>query len=320
MLNVLEVFRKRGIKKKLIESFILILILPSIAIGWMSYQTAEDNFQKSMMKAADGNVKILNNFISKELKAKEIDAEYFTKTFHQGSYQEGAIDSIHIELDKYRDMHPEVEAIYTGTADGIFIQSPQVQMPEGYNPAERPWYQEAAKNKNKIVITPPYESKTTGNIVVTIARENDDGSGVIGIDLSLNSIVETTKMVNIGEKGYVAIFDANKNVIVHPTLKAAEKSSGEIIERLFEKESGQISYDFEGSDRHTIFQTNEITGWKLAGTMFSEEIDEAAQPIFNNTVMVIIVSLLIGGVLIYFIINSIIKPLKQLVASSKKIS
>ena len=54
--------------------------------------------------------------------------------------------------------------------------------------------------------------------------------------------------------------------------------------------------------------------------MPSKEIIEAAEPIFYKTITVLGISLIIGGIVIYFIIASIIKPLKQLVISSKKIS
>ena len=38
-----------------------------------------------------------------------------------------------------------MEAIYTGSSNGQFIQSPAIQMPDGYNPTERDWYKEAVK-------------------------------------------------------------------------------------------------------------------------------------------------------------------------------
>ena len=44
-----------------------------------------------------------------------------------------------------------------------------------------------------MVITAPYKSSTTGNIVITIAKQNEDKSGVLGIDLIINDIVNTSK-------------------------------------------------------------------------------------------------------------------------------
>ncbi|MFB8735596.1 hypothetical protein ACEQPO_23470 [Bacillus sp. SL00103] len=45
-------------------------------------------------------------------------------------------------------------AIYAGSEKGLFMQYPVQKMPDGYDPRERPWYQEAPKAENgKQVIT-----------------------------------------------------------------------------------------------------------------------------------------------------------------------
>ena len=75
----------------------------------------------------------------------------------------------------------------------------------------------------------------------------------------------------------------------------------------------------------TVAKTNGIcykckTGWKISGTMYSNEVIEAAQPVFYNMLIVMFISLVIGGALIYFVTLSITKPLKRLVVTSKEIS
>ena len=58
------------------------------------------------------------------------------------------------KLEEYNKLHPEIEAIYTGSSTGQFIQSPSIQMPDGYNPTERDWYKEAAKKAEKWLSQP----------------------------------------------------------------------------------------------------------------------------------------------------------------------
>ncbi|MDA2608314.1 methyl-accepting chemotaxis protein [Bacillus cereus] len=312
--------RSSSLKTKLLVSFIIILILPSIVIGWMSYQQAKTNFNETILNSAKDNIKILDNVINKELDSKKVDATYFTKLFTQSSYQADQIQNIQNKLEEYNKLHPEMEAIYTGSSNGQFIQSPAIQMPDGYNPTERDWYKEAVKKSGEVIVTAPYKSKTTGNIVITLAKQNEDKSGVLGIDLIINNIVTTSKMVNIGKEGYVAIFDQDKNVVAHPKMKPGEKLEEKLSKELYKQEAGDFYYSLDGEDRNITFKTNKKTGWKIAGIMPSKEIIEAANPIFYKTITVIGISLVIGGILIYFIIASIISPLKQLVISSKKIS
>ncbi len=77
---------------------------------------------------------------------------------------------------------------------------------------------------------------------------------------------------------------------------------------------------YDGSEKQMVFATNVKTGWKISGTMYSNEVIEAAQPVFYNMLIVMFISLVIGGALIYFVTLSITKPLKRLVVTSKEIS
>ena len=103
-------------------------------------------------------------------------------------------------------------------------------------------------------------------------------------------------------------------------MKPGDKVEEKVEKELYKQETGDFKFKLDGDDRNITFITNKQTGWKIAGIMPSKEIIEAANPIFYKTITVIGISLVIGGILIYFIIASIISPLKQLVISSKKIS
>ena len=54
--------------------------------------------------------------------------------------------------------------------------------------------------------------------------------------------------------------------------------------------------------------------------MYATEVIEALKPVFYNMLIVMLISLVVGGVLIYFVTLSITKPLKRLVITSKEIS
>ena len=69
-----------------------------------------------------------------------------------------------------------------------------------------------------------------------------------------------------------------------------------------------------------FYDTNEATGWKLAGTMYVNEVKEAAQPVLDLTMIILAAAIVIGGIAIYFIIKSIRKPLIELSESAEKIS
>jgi methyl-accepting chemotaxis protein len=89
---------------------------------------------------------------------------------------------------------------------------------------------------------------------------------------------------------------------------------------MYDNDSGQVQYSMKNEDKKMAFTTNKLTGWKIAGTMYKSEIEEASQPVLNMGMIVLAASILIGGILIIFIVGSITRPLKRLVQSSQKIS
>ncbi|PEA52555.1 chemotaxis protein [Bacillus pseudomycoides] len=318
MSKLLIPFHNMNVGKKLLLSFFVILISAVSVIGTMSYQTAKKNFDNQITGSASENIKVLDSLINQMIDAKYNDVTHFSKVIQRNMHETDNGESIRKVFTEYVSLHPEAVQLYVGTDNGAFIQEPNVQMPAGYNPKERPWYIDAMKQNGGVAISTPYKDKTTGDIVVTISKKLDDGSGVIGIDLKLESLLKTTKMINIGKKGYAFILDQSQNVIAHPQEKSGIKAPDAWGKPLYKENHGTYTYD--GSEKKMVFATNAKTSWKIAGTMYANEVTTAANPIFYNTLIVAIISLIIGGGIIYFITRSITKPLNQLVISSHKIS
>ncbi|OCT20802.1 chemotaxis protein [Pseudomonas putida] len=108
---------------------------------------------------------------------------------------------------------------YFGQNTGLFTQRPDAQMPEGYDPRKRPWYT-AAVSANQTLLTPPYQA-SVGGLVVTIAipvkaRNNGELLGVVGGDLSLDSLVDIINAVDFGGIGHAFLVDREGQVIVSP--------------------------------------------------------------------------------------------------------
>ncbi|HDX9578243.1 TPA: methyl-accepting chemotaxis protein [Bacillus pseudomycoides] len=309
-----------SLTRKLIVSFLLILIVPGVIIGGVSYQTARVNFEHQIVAKANENIAVLDSVITQNLDAKSVDVAYFADIITEDAYKDGNIENIKAKFSQYIKIHPEIEGIYFGAQDGMFLREPYMQMPEGYKPTDRPWYKDAMKDGDKVIITAPYESSSTKNMVVTVAKKTKDGKGVIGVNLNLENILKTTKMFKLGEKGYAVVLDQNRQVVSHPTRKGGSKITEAFINSAYEKDQGHFSYSDKGDNKILSFKTNNKIGWKIIGVMYEDEITKAAEPVFFKTVIVVVISMLLGGILVYFIIKSITNPLRAIVASAQKIS
>ncbi|WP_270606308.1 HAMP domain-containing methyl-accepting chemotaxis protein [Bacillus mobilis] len=318
--RLLNWFRDMKVAKKLLISFFVILIAAVSIIGGMSYQTAKKNFESQITSSAHDNIKILDNLINQMIDAKFNDVNNFARVIQGNMYQGDNQDELRKMLSQYINLNKDVEQVYVAGNDKKFVQEPNIQMAADYDPTERSWYKDAVTKQGGIVITEPYKAQGNGHIVVTIAKQTEDKNGVVAVDLSLDNLLKTTKLINIGKKGYAFILDGKQKIIAHPQEKSGEKAADSWAKKIYEDNHGAFSYTYDGSEKQMVFATNVKTGWKIGGTMYSNEVIEAAQPVFYNMLIVMFISLVIGGALIYFVTLSITKPLKRLVNTSKEIS
>ena len=89
---------------------------------------------------------------------------------------------------------------------------------------------------------------------------------------------------------------------------------------MYESPSGTYEYVFNGDDRLLFYTTNELTNWKITGTIFAEEIDESASSILYHTILVLIAKNYYQFHHFYFVMRAVIKPIKALKDSAVTIS
>ena len=307
-----KIFRKlSSIKTKLTIAFALILIIPGIVIGTEAYLIAKSTMEKEVLAGVDENVNLLNSIIDSTMQPKTHDIEVFSQSVTSQLYKGDKSPELRSLFDQYVKLSPEVHSIYVGTETGLLVQEPKAALPPDFDPRSRDWYKAAMDKKGEVVISKPYTSVDTGETVLTISQTTKDGSGVLAADITINYLQDITNSVKIGKKGYAFLLDKDKTYIAHPNKIGTKENAG-FINKMYEKENGQFDYKLDGADKTMSFVTNKLTGWKIGGSMYSSEISKDVAPIFQKTMFFIILSFIIGAVAVFFIIKSIIKPLKIL--------
>ena len=71
-----------GLRSKLIVSFAVILLLPSIVVGSLAYNSAKDQIQNQIFTSVNENVKLVNTLIDNSIKPKVNDIVTFRKPSH----------------------------------------------------------------------------------------------------------------------------------------------------------------------------------------------------------------------------------------------
>lgn len=132
--------------------------------------------------------------------------------------------ALYEEFVRTQQHFPAYSLVYVGNKNGGFTQAPDDTLTSGYNPPERGWYKDAAR-AGKSVITEAYVSDN-GEVVTTVAtpiRESRGSgvAGVVGLDISLDTLTREIGNVSVGKTGYVLMMDATGQIICDPRNSGA---------------------------------------------------------------------------------------------------
>ncbi|AQS08259.1 methyl-accepting chemotaxis protein McpC [Clostridium saccharobutylicum] len=316
------------IRSKLIISLVAICIIPLIIAGFISY-----NQSKSIL---NNKLTLTSTQTLSEINYGLLDYFHgFTNTVSMISKNPSIIniegdnnsEVIMNVLKSVQDSDKDVMDIYYGTASGKFYTYPDNPMPSGYDATTRVWYKQALEHKGQVIITPVYQDASTGKNVVGIAQTVEkDGQviGVLGLDCELSTLAERIAAKKIGNSGYVFVSDLSGNILAHPEKESINTDVSDklsIWDKVKSEDSGFINYELNGVKKFGVYQTNELTGWKLVATLDESELSNDTKSILQTTLFIILVmgliSILMSLILSKGIANNI-KKLKDVFAKASE--
>lgn len=307
-------FVKPTLGRRLIMILCIFLFVPSSILASIAYDRIVSSIKEEQLIAANTSLNLLNKQINYVIDPKIHDVSYFAEKISHDLLQVTNQQQLKDMLHMYLQQHPEALMAYVGTDDGQMIRMPHYDYTSDYDPRERPWYKQA--QQHKVVITQPYIASSTNELVITIAKKLDNGAGVVGIDLSINTLVDLANAIDIGKQGYITLLDKEQKYISSPHATSGEQATESYTTEIF-------SYDKleqDVADTTILSATNEKTGWKIVATTFHNEATDAAHSTQVILVCVIAFFFVIGGVAMFFFIRSITKPIKQLTGANKRLS
>ena len=133
-------------------------------------------------------------------------------------------------------------ASYLGDATGSFTIRPDAKMPAGFDPRVRPWYK-GAESSSTATLTEPYIDAATGQTIISIAtasKKAGQSVGVVGGDLSLQTLIDTLSARDFDGMGYAFLVSADGKILVHPDKTLVMKTLSEA----FPQGAPRLSSDF----------------------------------------------------------------------------
>jgi methyl-accepting chemotaxis protein len=337
----------KTIKKRLIVTFILIILIPMCTTGIISNVILYNSLKGSYINSIEKSVTGVNNVIDENYNGYEVALAQMT----ENSIAKAALSNpngalVKKELNGIIKSNPKILNAYIATEDKSMYIFPETTLPEGYNPTIKSWYKNTISN-NKVLWQDAYKDVATGNMVVTATKTILDDSGkpigVAGIDIDITNIAELFSDTQIEKTGEIVLVDRtgivlatkNKDLLgknLNPErVNTNQDTKDEKIENAF-KDKTEVSWmksvigektsfvqtKFIGTSKFIYSLGNEKSGWKLIGMMDTSEV---YSKIFTTVIILaaffilfIIVALIIG----VLVSKSLTNPIKHLQEAMKK--
>lgn len=124
MKKILQLIKQRSITRKLLVSFLSILIIPVVILAIFAYQSASSSLDRQMMGSALENVQQLNEIINTSIGEKENSADYFSEWLTKEKYNAKSNASIAEKFSQYISINKEnpfIQVTQKGTLPAIRI-------------------------------------------------------------------------------------------------------------------------------------------------------------------------------------------------------
>lgn len=304
---------KKSIGSKLVVAFLLALLVPSLLIAGNSYFAAKQEAEEQIYTGGQQGVSSINRFIDKHIAPIVADIEYYSENITANEVAKDNVKATFDRLGEYVETSSGLESAYVGTPDGTMIQYPDRGLMDNkdYDPRERGWYKDAMKNPNEVVISAPYPTASTGDIVITISKKIAGSTGVVSANLKIDDIMNLVQDVHIGKTGRALLVTHEGIVVYSHNYDAGEDVSGEALTQEIMKNT-DIETTLADENIYVITEKNALTNWHIGGIILHKEVDDALKPIIQTLIMVVVASLILIGIYVALVIRSITKPLVQI--------
>jgi methyl-accepting chemotaxis protein len=332
------------IKSKLLLGGTLLIVIPMIITGYLSYSKSYNSLLNLSMETAESTAKDLANMTDKIIEAdlylaSSLSSQKRIIEIASAVKKDGvqaSQDKISIVFEDLKQQFASIDKHYQGLfiADtkgilftGILESGKEYK---GSDISKRAYFNQA-KDSGKTVISEVVKSKSTGKMIVVacapIHSANKEFQGVVGVVIKAEFFTDLISGRKIGETGYGYMINKQGIIIAHPKSDFLLKLDVTTIDpmktintRMMAGESGVERYTFKEIDKIAGFAPVQFNGWSICATQNESEFLKSSNQIRNFSIVFILIAGAVGFILILLMTRSIITPINATIDGLRDIS
>ncbi|PZT47667.1 hypothetical protein B6S12_07700, partial [Helicobacter valdiviensis] len=220
------------------------------------------------------------------------------------------------------------DTVFFATQDGItyqFDRTKRSATQDGFDPRTRPWYIAALKSE-KVAVTEPYKSLTTGHFSVTYSYSVKRNGNVIGVVAGVYNLEKFSKdVLSLGrsQNSYVGVYAPDGTIMFHEDTKRmlTKNTLSQNIAQAF-KENPEIL----SKDNVELFVVNNDQGipqavmcnatinplFNICSITEESVYQHASSSILKRQVIVSCIAIVVVLILVKLFISHLLKPLSSI--------
>ena len=311
-----------SLRTKMILSGTLILIIPVIAIGTITYlkssRASENAARIQLVQIAESLSGMIQMVLQKNL--ENIRAVASDPLIIRAIANEDKA----IARAKLAELFKIVKSDYEGLAifskDGTIYTDGVDPGREGISIIDRTYYQDATEGKSGVY--PVVLSKATGAPIFVISAplisiEGEFIGGVMGV-VKVDFLLNYISSIKIGKTGYAFLLNRQGVIIAHPDKKNIlaldvyrEAGFKNFADELKRHSSGAGEYTYEGQIKIGGFAPIEISGWTIGITQNKKEIMSSARSHIIFILLICSFSTLLATVAVFIFSGRLSLPVQK---------
>lgn len=327
---------------KSVKGKILLLVIPTVAVGLILMATvifnyAKAEFEAQILSSSTRNTLEVGEEVSewldkRMLETAETAANPIAKTVNAELLNQNNVHRYALMKQRYPGV---VDSVSWGPFDGSGVLYGETSngFKEMHN-ADKAWYKQTMTGTQDSFMSSPVISQATGKIIVnSIAVARDSAGTPVSMILAaiyVQSVMDKVQSYKLGEQGYGLLVSKEGIYIVNPDddaimkkniLEESDPSLAELGHKMLSGSDGVYRFVSSNGDKLIAFYTPiKSTGWGMATVAYEDELFAPVANMLKIMAVISVILLVLISAGIWLTVNKIMSPLAVMMNEMRLLS